>query len=42
MHKLYMHHSVALLGGRANRSAKFESRSAQKKICQTDLKIWSN
>ena len=22
MHKLYMHHGVALLGGRANRSAK--------------------
>ena len=110
MHKLYMHHGVALRGGRANRSAKlgwqkerarparsycqpmmhfifilqvdlvgnwllysiseemssnltrflnlsasqgntmmhvqlvhgFESWSAQKKICQTDLKIWSN
>ena len=91
MHKLYMHHGVALRGGRANRSAKlgwqkerarparsycqpmihfifilqvdlvgnwllysiseemssnqlhgFESWLAQKKICQTDLKIWSN
>ena len=37
MHKLYMHHGVALLGGRANRSAKlgWQKERARPDACTT-------